>query len=456
VKKEGSNGADNNARSQTRGAEVKLTERRHGLGGILGLLVGIGITVLLLFLLSPDLAFGDPPSEATPTPDGVPTPQKNTSGLDRLIEGYTSVIRDTPNSANAYALRGATKYAKGDLEGALADVEQALLLDPHCSSALGSRATIRQKKGDFNGAIEDLTKLTSETPKAVQAWGTLGVLRWNKGDLDEALHAFNVVIGLAPNMKEALQYRAAIYMRRFAYHDALQDSNRALDLDPTFTLALASRAECELQLNILDAARQDYIKALALDPVSAIALQGLGLVALHAQDPKTALTYFNRAIQLNVYPPPYISRAVAEIALESYHDAILDLSQEERLDPRNQDGPETLLWVARALNGDLDAANAELRAYLTERKSTDAWGLTRARFLLDEIDEDLFLRKIARGPGELCEAYFYSGIKRLLIGDKSGAMVLFDTCTRFEIRGFVEDQLARIQMKELTEKPDGE
>jgi lipoprotein NlpI len=83
-------------------------------------------------------------------------------------------------------------------------------------------------------------------------------------------------------------------------------------------------------------------------------------------------------------------------------------------------------------------------------------GLKRARFLLDEIDEDLFLRKIARGPGELCEAYFYSGIKCLLTGDKSGAMDLFDTCTRFEIRGFVEDQLARIQMKELTEKPDGQ
>jgi hypothetical protein len=68
----------------------------------------------------------------------------------------------------------------------------------------------------------------------------------------------------------------------------------------------------------------------------------------------------------------------------------------------------------------------------------------------------IFLRKTARAPGELCEAYFYSGIKRLLTGDKSGAMDLFDTCTRFEIRGFVEDQLARIQMKELTEKPDGE
>ena len=407
----------------------------------------------LLFFFSSHFAWGDPPPETSPTPDSVPPPQKNSSGFDRLIEAYTSVIRDTPNAVNAYALRGAAKYAKGDLDGALADVEQALMLDPHCTSALASRGTIRQRKGDFNGAIEDLSALTTETPKAVQAWATLGVLRWNKGDFDGALEDFNVVIGLAPNMKEALQYRAAIYIRRFAYRDALQDLNRALDLDPAFTLALASRGECELRLNDLGAARQDYNKALELDPVSAISLQGLGLVALQAQDPKTALAYFNRALQLNVHPQPFLSRAVAEMALESYHDAILDLSQGERLDPKNQDGPEAMLWVSRALNGDVDGANAELRAYLNERKSTDDWGSKRARFLLDEIDEDHFLRKTARGAGELCEAYFYAGIKRLLAGDKSGAMDLFDTCTRFEIRSFVEDQLARIKMKEFAEEP---
>jgi lipoprotein NlpI len=186
------------------------------------------------------------------------------------------------------------------------------------------------------------------------------------------------------------------------------------------------------------------------------ALQGLGLVALQARDAKTALAYFNRALQLNVHPQPFLSRAVAEIALESYHDAILDLSQAEQLDPKNQDGPEAMLWVTRALNGDVDGANAELRAYLNERKSTDDWGLKRASFLLNEIDEDVFLRKTARGPGELCEAYFYAAIKRLVAGDKSGAMDLFDTCARFEIRGFVEDQLARIKMKELAEKPDRE
>ena len=408
---------------------------------------------MLLFLLSPYASLGDPTPEPTPAPEVIPTPQKNSSGLERAIEAYSNVIRDTPDSVGAYALRGAAKYAKGDYDGALADAEQALILDPHCISALNTRANIRQRKGDVSAAIEDLTALTSETPKAVQVWATLGFLRTNKGDLDGALNDFNIVIALAPNLKEALEYRATIYMRKSAYRDALQDLNRAIDLDPSFSIAFVSRGDCELQLNELDAARNDYLRAIELDPVSGIAIQGLGLVALHAQDAKTALNYFNRASQLNTFPRGYIARSVAEIALGAYHEAIVDLSQAEHVDPKNQDGPEALLWVARALSGDVESANAELRAYLDERKSTDDWGLKRAQFLLGEIDEDLFLHKMARAPVQLCEAYFYSGVKRLLAGNKSGAIDLFDTCTRFEIHSFVEDQLARIKLKELAKKP---
>jgi tetratricopeptide (TPR) repeat protein len=412
-----------------------------------------GIMGTLLFLLSSYPSLGDPTPEPTATPEVIPTPHKNSSGLDRAIQIYTELIRDTPSSASAYAMRGAARFSEGDYEEALADAEQALTLDPHCVSALSTRASIRQRKGDVTGAIDDLTSLTAETPKSFQPWATRGILRINKGDIDGALHDFDTVIALAPNFKEALEYRATIYFRKFAYRDAIQDLNRAIDLDPSYSIAFGSRGDCELQINDLDAARNDYTRAIELDPASGMAIHGLGLVALHAQDPKRALDYFNRAIQLNSYPLAYISRSVAEIALGAYHEAILDLSQAERATPKNQDGPETLLWVARALKGDTDGANAELRAYLDDRKSTDDWGLKRARFLLGEIDEDLFLHKTSRGPAQLCEAYFYAGLKRLLAGDKSGAMDFFDTCTRFEIHGFVEDELAHIKLKELAENP---
>jgi hypothetical protein len=38
-------------------------------------------------------------------------------------------------------------------------------------------------------------------------------------------------------------------------------------------------------------------------------------------------------------------------------------------------------------------------------------------------------------------------------GDRSGAMDFFDTCTRFEIHDFVEDELAHFKLKELAKTP---
>jgi tetratricopeptide (TPR) repeat protein len=411
----------------------------------------LGLILLVLCFYS---ALGDPTPEPTPSASANTGSKTISSGLDKAINAYDEAIRDNPSSANAYALRGAAKYAKGDTDGALPDVEEALAIDSHCISALLTRARIRQKKGDNHGALQDLTALSKETPKSFEVWAALGLLQWNSGDLDGALQDFNAAIDLAPNLKEALTCRAGIYARRSAYRDAVQDLNRAIEVDPSYEQAFLARGECELYLNKLDAARNDYDKAIELDPVAGAGFQGLAFVALYNQDPQTALDYFNRAIRLNAYPPAYVSRAVAEIALGDYHEAIIDLSEAEHANPKDEDGPETLLWVARALSNDVEGANAELQAYLDERKSTDPWGLKRARFLLGEIDEDLFLHKVARAPSELCEAYFYSGLKRLLAGDKPGAMDLFDTCTRFEIRGFIEDQLARIKLKELATATD--
>ena len=41
-----------------------------------------------------------------------------------------------------------------------------------------------------------------------------------------------------------------------------------------------------------------------------------------------------------------------------------------------------------------------------------------------------------------------------MAGDKTDAADLFDTCTRFDIRSFVEDELARIKLKEWAGKPE--
>ena len=57
-----------------------------------------GIIGTLLFLLSSYPVLGDPTLEPTATPEVIPSPHKNSSGLDRAIQIYTDLIRDTPGS----------------------------------------------------------------------------------------------------------------------------------------------------------------------------------------------------------------------------------------------------------------------------------------------------------------------------------------------------------------------
>src|ERR1043166_1930531 len=62
--------------------------------------------------------------------------------------------------ANAYNNRGNAKDAKGDLDGAIADYDRAIELDPKYASAYYNRGDAKDDKGDLDGAIADFKRAT--------------------------------------------------------------------------------------------------------------------------------------------------------------------------------------------------------------------------------------------------------------------------------------------------------
>ena len=56
----------------------------------------------------------------------------------------------------AYLNRGFVKQTNGDLEGAIADLNQAIKLDPKIVEAYVNRGLTKAKKGELEGAIADL------------------------------------------------------------------------------------------------------------------------------------------------------------------------------------------------------------------------------------------------------------------------------------------------------------
>ena len=66
--------------------------------------------------------------------------------------------RPSPKEAYSYQNRGASKQALGDLDGALADINEAIRLNPTLPSPLINRAVIWRAKGDIDRAVADTTE----------------------------------------------------------------------------------------------------------------------------------------------------------------------------------------------------------------------------------------------------------------------------------------------------------
>jgi lipoprotein NlpI len=90
-----------------------------------------------------------------------------------------------------------------------------------------------------------------------------------------------------------------------------------------------------------------------------------------------------------------------------------------------------------------------LKDYLQNRKpgQPDDWPLQIGLFLSGQLTESNFL-EAANGPdlptskGQHCEACFYIGSKRLVDGDKMGAVEFFKKCKSTGMTDFEEYQSA--------------
>jgi tetratricopeptide (TPR) repeat protein len=91
------------------------------------------------------------------------------------------------NGAYSYANRGAAYAAKGDLDHAIADFDDAIRLDPKFAGAYFNRGSAYQVKGDLDRAIADFNEAIRLDPKLTAACYRRGKAYADQGDLDRGL-----------------------------------------------------------------------------------------------------------------------------------------------------------------------------------------------------------------------------------------------------------------------------
>ncbi|MGA9381225.1 MAG: tetratricopeptide repeat protein [Phormidium sp.] len=109
--------------------------------------------------------------------------QKN---YKEAINKFDFALNHSPNLANAYNFRGKAKAESGDSDGAIADYNQLILIQPKNPEAYDSRGNIYYQVQNYEKAIADYEQAIKINPNFALAYYHLGLTYIKLDNLDKA------------------------------------------------------------------------------------------------------------------------------------------------------------------------------------------------------------------------------------------------------------------------------
>src|ERR1700722_17986115 len=83
-------------------------------------------------------------------------------------------------NAVTYVDRGLAREKKGDLDGAMADYNQAIKLNPKFDFPYNNRGNVRRKRGDLEGAMADYNRAIQINSKYPSPYKNRGYVKYIK------------------------------------------------------------------------------------------------------------------------------------------------------------------------------------------------------------------------------------------------------------------------------------
>ena len=111
--------------------------------------------------------------------------------LDRALEDQNEALRRDPKNVVVYANRGDIWRLKGDLERALIEQDQSVRLDPKSPLPFVARGNTYRYKGELNRALADYDQALRLTPDYIPAFVGRGLTFEKAGDVARARAEYN-------------------------------------------------------------------------------------------------------------------------------------------------------------------------------------------------------------------------------------------------------------------------
>ena len=233
-------------------------------------------------------------------------------------------------SAETYLKWGNAKFDLGSYEGAIADYNKSLQLNPKSDGTYYNRGNAKAKLGQYSAAIAD----------------------------------FGIAIRLKPDYVDAYHDRGVAKNKLGLHFAAIADYDMAIKLEPDATEAYFGRGVAKAKLRLHFAAITDYDTAIRLKPDYANAYHNRGLAKTVLEQYFAAISDYDIAIRLNPnYSEAYVGRGMAKQGYGQYFAAVSDYDIAIRLKP---DSAFTYVFrgYAKASLGRTREANQDFRTAL--------------------------------------------------------------------------------------------
>ena len=267
--------------------------------------------------------------------------------MDEALADIDEALKINPSDPEAVLNRANVLKMLDRQDAALSGYNEALSLKPGWTQAENNRATVLQAMGRHEEALAACDRVLAVQPDHIEALNNRGSVLQDLRRPAEALAAYDRALRLAPNFAAAFNNRGSALMELKRFADALFCFDRALSLRPGDVQAMNNRGNALQGLLRYEDALAAYDQALALKPDYAEALNNRGEALQQLKRHDEALAAFDSAIQ--VRPEAFGGAAMAALDLCDWkRTAEIGAQMEKRIAAGEPISP----WVLLGYSGD--------------------------------------------------------------------------------------------------------